>query len=704
MKIQLAQIPMVRIFLPFLSGIIVAIALELDINDILFWTVIISSISFTIIHSVFFSANYSQRWIFGFIIYICLFFFGIKITQNNNQLYWTNHFSKYGDFTGYAIIEISEPISEKANSYQINGLVTTIINKDSIITTTGKVIVYLEKDSISSDLKYGDIIIIKNRFNEVSAPKNPNEFNYKKFLSNNNIYHQAYLKSGEWIYTGFRDGNLVKLKANELREKALKILSENNISGREYAVASALVFGVKEDLDNELMQGFAGAGAMHILCVSGLHVGIIFLILNTLLGFFKRIKYGLIIKAIFIVILIWCYAAITGFSPSVQRASTMFTFVAFSQSFNRSTNIYNTLAASAIFLAAINPYIIKMIGFQLSYIAVIGIVFIQPILYKKVVFKNFLIDKAWGIVSVSIAAQIATGPIGLYYFNQFPNYFILTNLIVIPLSSVIIYIALLTIVSSPLSIVSELLGSILSKIIKVLNESVLWIESLPGSVSTNIYINSFEMIIISVVIFLFCLTFLFFKKSLLKPALIFLLILLCSFSYRTIKTTSQKQFIVYNVPRTTAIDFVSGDHRLFITADYLELDFKKIDFHVKGNRLTNGTLYNFDIYDINSSDARTNDSWAFSKNFLDFEGKIFYFLNKNSQKILFKNEIDVDYLIISQNPKTKPDEIIKKLKPRVIILDSSNNSFTVKRWEEESNNHDIIFWSVNTHGAYSSTL
>ncbi|MBS4013369.1 MAG: ComEC family competence protein [Bacteroidetes bacterium] len=704
MKIQLAQIPMVRLLIPFFAGIVVAIGFDLNINDILFWAFISPSTFYVIIHTIFFSANYSQRWIFGLIVYLCLFFFGIKISQDNNQLKWANHFSKFDDTTGYAIVEISEPISEKANSYQVNGIVTTIINKDSIINTTGKVIVYLEKDSIALNLKYGDLIIIENRFNEVSAPKNPNEFNYKNFLANNNIYHQAYFKSGEWIYSGFRNGNFIKLKASEIRDKALKILSENNIEGREYAVASALVFGVKEDLDNELMQGFAGAGAMHILCVSGLHVGIIFLILNAILGFLKRIKYGYIIKVLFIVILIWCYAAITGFSPSVQRASTMFTFVAFSQSFNRSTNIYNTLAASAIFLTAINPYIIKMIGFQLSYIAVIGIVFIQPILYKKIIFKNFLIDKAWGIISVSIAAQIATGPIGLYYFNQFPNYFILTNLIVIPLSSVIIYIALLTIIASPISTVSELLGSILSKIITALNESVLWIESLPGSVSTNIYINSFEMIIISAVTILLCLTFLFLKKSLLKPALIFSLLLLSSFSYRTIKITSQKQFIVYNVSKTTAIDFVSGDHRLFITADYLKLDFNRLDFHLKGNRLTNGSLYNYDIYDINSPDTKINDNWAISRNFMDFEGRKIFFLNKNSHNILFKNEIEVDYLIISQNPNAKPDIIIKKLKPKVIILDSSNNRFTAKKWEEESNKNDIIFWSVITHGAYSAML
>ncbi|MFO8068205.1 MAG: ComEC/Rec2 family competence protein, partial [Bacteroidales bacterium] len=468
MYIHQAQIPLVRIAIPFIAGILLSITTGLKINGPVFYSTSLSLLLLLFLINKY-ATDYKYKNLYGIALCVLLLLLGMKICQQYNQLENPNHFSYYGNRDDYALLQLTSPVSEKPNSFQLKAKVTSIANDSMCNSVSGNIIIYLEKCPDAEKLKYGDIIITKNDFQETRPPSNPNEFNYKRFLAYSNIHHQAYRRSDDWQFTGKNSGNHFIKATHKLRDKSLEILKSNNISGKEYAVASALVLGYREYLDDELRQGFAGAGAMHVLCVSGLHVGIIFLILNTVFGFLTKIKRGEIIKALIIILIIWLYAAITGFSPSVQRASTMFTFMAIGSSIKRKTNIYNTLAASALFLLIINPYLITKIGFQLSYLAVIGIVALQPAFYKHIIFKNKILDKAWAIITVSVAAQLATGPLGIYYFNQFPNYFILTNLAVIPLASLIIYAALFVIILSPIHILASLFGRILSFCVKILN-------------------------------------------------------------------------------------------------------------------------------------------------------------------------------------------------------------------------------------------
>lgn len=700
MNILLAQIPMVRLVIPFLMGILLALCIDISINTILFATIIFSSLIILIVVNYFYKTSYQYRWVFGATVVFLLAILGIKTVEVHHQLNDKNHFSYIQDYQGQAIIKVTEPVTEKNNSFQLNGNVICVIGKDSTFSTIGKIVIYLEKDSLASSIEYGDIIITEFNFQETQPPSNPNEFNYKKFLANNNIFHQAYRRSGDWHNSGINKGNWLLSNANMLRENALNILENNNIKGREYAVTSALVLGYKENLDEELQKGFAGAGAMHVLCVSGLHVGIIFLVINIVLGFLKRIKRGNIIKTLLIISLIWLYAAITGFSPSVQRATTMFTFVAISHSFSHKTNIYNTLAASALFLMVIDSYIITKIGFQLSYLAVIGIVSMQPKIYKKLVFKNKLMDKAWGIISVSIAAQLATGPLGLYYFNQFPNYFILTNLIVIPLSSIIIYLALCVIVFSSISFISEILGELLSYLVRIMHQSVIWIESLPGSVSSNIFISTTEMFLLFTIITSLSITILLAKKKMLISSLILILIMLISFSFRDIQNSKNRQIIVYNINNETAIDVISGKNNLFIASEFLIENTERAEFQTKENRLKNGIINNTIALDINHKKTIFTDGWAIVDNILEFNNHKFYFLNKSNEKIIHDSNVRFDYLIVSQNPRVSASEIIRSYNPQKIIIDSSNNYYNIKLWKEECEKSGLECWSVRENGAY----
>ena len=207
-----------------------------------------------------------------------------------------------------------------------------------------------------------------------------------------------------------------------------KFFKENKLEGKEYAVVSALVAGYTDDLDIETMKAFADTGTLHVLSVSGMHVGIIYYVLNLLLLFLSKHRYGNILRVLILLSFLWLYSMITGMSAAVMRSAAMLSFIIVGKSFNRYVNTYNIIAASIFFLLIMNPFTLMDVGFQLSYISVIGIIWLQPHIYSIFDFNTKWKDEIWKVVSVSIAAQIATFPLGIFYFHQFPNYFLPSNL------------------------------------------------------------------------------------------------------------------------------------------------------------------------------------------------------------------------------------------------------------------------------------
>lgn len=231
---------------------------------------------------------------------------------------------------------------------------------------------------------------------------------------------------------------------------------------------------------------------MHILAVSGLHVGIIFIILSKLLFFLERHKYGKILQSALIILILIFYAMLTGLSNSVIRATIMFIFICFGRMFTRQVNIYNTLSASAFIMLLYNPYSIMDVGFQLSYLAVISIVFFQPKIYSLLNLRYKFPDYIWQLVSVAIAAQIATFPLTIHYFNQFPVYFILSNILIIPFVSIIIYGALILFCFSFSTNISYIIAKGLQLITLVLNKNVEFIKDLPLSKIDSLIIDKFK--------------------------------------------------------------------------------------------------------------------------------------------------------------------------------------------------------------------
>jgi len=670
--------PFVRILLPFILGIM----FSFDGSYYSMIAVFAGLAALIVISKK--NRNIKNNFLFGFVLNMTLFVGGSLLSQMSLHDYTK---LKDADFYQCAIIE---PVKEKINSYQLTLRVNAKLMASGWSFSRSKVLIYMEKDSLSSALKFGDKLLIKGNLNVLEPPKNPKEFDYKKYLENYSIYQQGYLASDDWRLLDSKSKGL-DVFANDARQFLLSSLKLNGIEGDQYAIASALILGSKDELDFEVKQAYAAAGAMHVLAVSGLHVGIIFLILNTLLTILDTSKKGRIVKAIILLISLWIYAMITGLSPSVLRAATMFSFVIMGTVLNRKSSIYNTLAASAFFLLIINPNLLFEVGFQLSYIAVLGIVYLQPIIYKRIYTRWWLLDKVWAITAVSIAAQIATLPLTLFYFNQFPVYFMLSNLLVIPSAVVILILGILLFITSPIPFISESIGLVLNKFIEGLNFGIKEIEVLPSSLIEGLSINVLECLALYIIIILLVRGLEIRKLKIINYAFFLALIFIISDLIEDIALANSKRMIVYHINKNQAIDFIDGTSNVLLANLSLIKDKQKQSFHIKSN---------WSYLDLHNVHYMPTDAFKLNETLLDSSLQLvdtyskFHTIkmvrvdNKFTLRALGK-KIDVDYVLMSGNAKIKLKDLYKMFNFKSVIVDGSNSKWNRNRVEAEAENLHI---------------
>jgi len=696
------QFPLLRILLPFLAGIIVSLSVEFNIPFSLIISFAFLICMIIILHKKILG-NYKMRWIFGLLLNIFLFLFGYKITDNCKANNRPDDFSHFHTTSDTIIVTVDDPVNEKENSISVLLAFDALKQNNKWIKVSGKAMTYFTKDSLSKKLKYGDRLIVTAGFTDVSRPQNPGEFNYKNYLSLRSIFTQGFIKSGKWQLLSHGNGNIIRALAIKIREKFLKIFAANNITGEEYAVAGAVILGYKDKIDADLFSVYQGTGVLHLLCVAGMHVGIIFIVLNFLLAFLDKNEKTKIIKPILLILMIWFYAAITGFSPPVNRAAVMITFVIFGKALNRNMNIYNTLSASVLLFLIIDPLLIANVGFQFSYIAVFGIVSLQKRIYQIWIPENWLMHKIWLIVTVSIAAQIATFPIALYYYKQFPNYFLLANIVVVPFSNLIIYCGMLVLLFSPVNFLSGLSAKILVNLIYWLNHAIRFIEGMPMSVTKGIHITMIEMILLYFEIILIIYSISTKNKLFLKLTAIIAIVFASSIAITSFKSSEQKKFIVYSINKSSAIDLISGKNHVFLSDSALKNNPKALAMHIKSNW---DDLQLKEPECVANKDSIENyflsdDHTIFIKrNFIQFYNKRIVMVDRSDYTVKSASPIDIDYLIISGNIKTKISKLLESYNPKMIIIDSSNSLYRSEKWINECAELKIPYYSVLKSGAF----
>ena len=683
------QTPFFRFVLPLILGIVFKIQFpELHV-PFLFITAAIFII-ILMLHIGKQTRNYLTNRIWGVFIFAFIFSTGIGLSQlkQNKQFYFQDK-----EYT--FIASITQKPEEKENS--VKAILKMEAYKDSVnwIQNNSNLLLYFEKDSASAALEPGDRLLIRAYINEIKHSGNPYAFNYKNYLKYQEIYSQVYVKAGSYKIIARNQGSPILLASHQLREKLLQVYKKYQITDNEFAVLSALTLGYKNELTPELKESFSASGAMHVLAVSGLHVGIIFIVLTKLLFFLNRYKRGKFIQSTIIIAALFFYAGLTGFSNSVIRASIMFSFISVGNMFVRRISIYNSLSAAAFCMLLYNPYSLMNVGFQLSFIAVISIVFFQPKIYSIITPKTRFGDYVWQLIAVAIAAQIGTFPLTLYYFNQFPLYFILSNILIIPIVSIIIYGAITLFVFSFSSSVAAIISKIVVFFTKLLNWNVAFIEQLPYAKLDHIILDQVQVIIL----FGFILTVTFFiisrRSIFFKQSCYFLLFLAIYNVGNYINLSKKSYFVVHQIPKSTALHFIDGNK----SQVYANLNADDSTQNIEYNILPlwmNQKIKNKSINEL-----------SYQKSFNYFQHKnlrIAQIGNNKLQNFKTANKLKVNYLILSNNTELNIQDLQDYFDFEQVIFDSSNSYYKISRWKKECDDLKIKSYSISDQGAYVKYL
>jgi competence protein ComEC len=685
----------IRISAIFIGGILLG-AYNPECLPFLFCQIALGSLVLAYFLIFFLKRDFSKSY-FGLIGLPAIFLAGyihVHIQKHTSQ---SDHLSFHGESIQYYKAVITTFSQEKAKSWRTEALLTEVYSKGKWNPVKAKILFYFSKEGFEKPFPYGDVLLIKGSPAIMTPPSNPGEFDYKRYLSFRNIYHQHFLKRDDIKLVGHDPPSLFIKYAFLSRDWSQQTL-EKFVSGeREQAVASALVLGVTDGLDNELLNAYSSTGAMHVLAVSGLHISILYMIIMWVLKPLAKLKSGPWLLAIISLILLWLYAFITGLSPSVLRAVTMFSFMALARPTGQTTNIYNTLGASAFCLLLFDPYLIMSVGFQLSYLAVLGIVYLQPGLYNLWNPTNYLLDEIWKISCVSIAAQVSTFSLGLLYFHQFPNYFLLSNLLVIPGSFVVLILGILLLAVGFINIAGVAVGFLLTWSIKFINYVVFVVESFPYSLVENIYINTYQSWLIMIAIVGMVLLVQYRKFAFLYFAVASLLFFTIEQWDHHRKAFSTTKLTVYNVQGHTAIDLMENGQTLFFTDSILMKDKDRIRFHIHPNRLFGG------IQTVKNIPTTSQVSHVLA------EGRLVTWKAMTIVSVQFKarklpSNFKIDILVIGKNSMKFSD--VEKLKscPRLIILDSSNSYFYTDSFLKQAIGSGINIHSVKHKGAYEEYI
>ncbi len=602
------------------------------------------------------------------------------------------HYAKVDAYKG---LMVSTP-EEKQNTYRSILSVYEILTNGSWIKVKGRVNVYLGKEE-GKELNYGDLLWVNGQFDTIEGPANPGAFDYRNYLVYQNIHFQGFI-GNDFVKIGETKGNPIVYLALKARKKAVKIIHHFLPDDEVRSIVLALVLGVKDELENDLIAAFSATGAMHILAVSGLHVGIIYGILSLI---FNRLgqqnsRFRWLIFVVSLVVL-WSYAFITGLSPSVLRAVTMFSFVAASRAIKRKGNIYNTLGASALFLLLYDPYLIMNIGFQLSFLAVFGIVYLYPMLYDLWSTKHWILDKFWTITCVSIAAQISTAPLSMLYFHQFPNYFLVTNLFIIPAAFAILVGGLAILLTSWWGFVAQTFAFLLLHFSKAIVFLVKSMSEMIYSTTSNIYLSTFDTWCIYLLLLSFIFGWVYRKMRYFHFALLWAL--LFAFSQILHKKTymNSSEFSVLAVNGHSVLDFRYGKEAwLWADSAFLE-DEDQQRFHLYPKRLLSGSA--------STSYLKTLSAPSLLLPFgrmVFFDGKSILHITKAIPKNFQPLEpIPMDYVVLSNSSGIQPKRIAACFAAKNTITDGTVRYPSWRRLSEAAALGVFEFHDVGREGFFS---
>lgn len=663
------KFPLLTITISFAIGIIAEFHLQWS-----FQTLVILLFSFLGIFSFLFWKSKKallQNSLFGITTYLLAFTLGmmsfyIHSDLNSKHHYTKNSFEESNSIR--AIVTTTLKPNEKYHKYFIS------LSHFNDSVASGKLLLYVPKSNIET-LHSGDEIWLNSAIYPTPKAFNPYQFDYSKYLEKQNVFHQIYTQENQIKI--IKRHKTLDFYIENLRNNLSQSFKIHHFDSKTKAIIDALILGQRLELDKETIADYSNAGVIHILAISGLHISIIYFFIVFLLKPLKKVKFGAEIQLLIVLAILWLFALLTGLPASVTRAVTLFSFISIGNYFNQPKAIYNALAISAFLILLVKPNAIFDIGFQLSYAAVLSIVLFQPF-YKKFYFsENKVAVYFMDTILVSLAAQIGVLPLSLYYFNQLPLLFLLANLVIIPLSSLVLIVGIVILpLNYLLPTVAVFLGKILEFSIQFMNDYIHWIAQFKSGIITNISFSGWLTFTMYLVIVAFIYWMYHTKVKNIKYILAS--ILLFQLSYISVKWNENQgsELVVFN-EKSTLIG-VKNKNSVIAFTDIPE------NHNTTLNHYTRGTF---------------SDSLRIfpMQNAISFQNKRILVIDSLG---IYKTSIPPEIVVLTQNPKINLARLIHEIQPKEIIADKSNYKSTVKRWEATCRKEKIPFHAIAEKGFY----
>lgn len=672
---KVLEFPLTQITIAFIIGIIAANLTALD-STLLFGLLSLSSLILVVFYFI------KKRFIalnlyFVFSVYIVSFLIGITTQITHTDTLQESHYTN-NPLAFTANQEIELVLHEKLKMSAYSERYIAFITKINGNKTTGKVIINFPKQKQTAHLLTGSYIKLKTKLLPHKTVLNPNQFDYGKYLERKQIYAQLYTNDNT-VVIGKKLKEDIWFYISNLRNTIISNLENKGFHKTELSVATALIMGQKQDISPDILQDYQYAGAIHILSVSGLHVGFLLLFMKFILKPIPNTKKASFIKLVITIALLLFFALLAGLSPSVVRSVTMFSFLAIGYYLKRKNSIYYTLIISMLLILLFQPSFLFDVGFQLSYLALFFILWLQPILFKLWKPKNKLLKYAWNLLTVAFAAQLGTLPLSIYYFHQFPGLFFITNLVVIPLLSIIMVLGIIVMSLAAFGYTPIILIKPFEWSIFYMNKIINTIASAEQFIIKDIPLNT--ALLISLYLAIITLTLWLQKPKFKQLAFTLIAIMILQLTYFQTQWNigNQKEWIVYNSSRNTIITKRMGKDIAIYGNDSI--------LKAKKDILKTYEIANFST--IISKEKTPN---------------IFYFKNKKILLIdasgVYIEKSKPDIVVLTQSPKINLERLINKLKPSIIVADASNYKTVQELWKKTCEKQKIPFHATAEKGFY----
>ena len=600
---------------------------------------------------------------------IIFFYLGI-CTAEVDQLQSKKHYAKLDPTEINTIeIELQQRLRESENAYRFYAEITAINGK----STEGRILFQLEKDSLLTPLFLGDKLQVKDHLSPIRSSTTPKGFDYKEYLYSLSIYHQLRTTSSKVQFLSHSKKPLIKIK-NHL----LKKLNQSALKHSTKEILKTMLLGERSSLNANTMDQYAKAGVVHLFAISGLHIGLLMLLFQWLLRPLSYLPHGQLIRLIGVLALLWCYAFFVGASASVLRSVTLFSAYHIGMQSQRKTPTAYLVLLSMAILLFFQPRFILQLGFQMSYLAVFGILFIHPLMQLK--FRYKALQWFWNLTTVSLAAQIAVAPISIYHFQQFPGLFLLSNWAILPFIGFFLYFGLGCIVWMLFFVLPKPIVLFLDGLVSKMNQLVFWIGGQEEFIFTSLVMDEFTLVLvyallISIVIVLY-------QKKIQWLLLAGCCVALLQWHLYSSPAKAEKRFWIAHAYGETILVEKKGKSFTFHSNDPLD------EHHFIVNHFTQNY---------------SHSNWIIQPLFNGYVigDKQLYIIEKDwpTELKLAPNA----YYLLTNNPKINLERLVKKQNPKMIIIDGSNTAFYIERWEKTLKETNTAFYITTRMGAYELT-